>query len=202
MLSDGHHSTGKQVVVASATVLAILLALGAWWLLRQPALISPLVAARNEAPRKRPVAHRTALPSVPTTVVETPAKRGPAPLEYASDGVPFMPASGDDPHPKTYVHPHPITPAHLRIYRENNLLYQLNEAMDGREVSRLRGLIKVYRDEYPEDPHAMQGGYTLIADCIEFPGDPTTRASAQRYFSEEIASTLRRFVLRHCLSGR
>jgi len=109
-----------------------------------------------------------------------------------------MPAGPDDPHPNTFVHPHPITPAHKRIFRENALLYQLNEAMDGREPARLRGLLKEYRDEYPEDPHEMQEGYTLIADCIEHPSEQT-RTAARRYYDEEIASTLRRFVMRHCL---
>jgi hypothetical protein len=132
--------------------------------------------------------------------VAQPAKRKPRPLEYMSDGVPIMPVSSADEQPTGFAHPHPITSAHLRIYRENNLLYQLNEAMDGREVVRLRALLAVYREEYPEDPHEMQQGYELIADCIANPSDEV-RARATRYFKEEIASTLRRFVLRHCLDG-
>jgi hypothetical protein len=115
-----------------------------------------------------------------------------------SDGVPIMPPGPDDPHPNTFVHPHPITPQHKRIFRENAILYQLNEAMDGNEAPRLRGLLKQYTDEYPDDPHDMQKGYALIADCIEHPSEDT-RAAARRYYAEEIASTLRRFVMRHCL---
>jgi hypothetical protein len=109
-----------------------------------------------------------------------------------------MPAHDDDPRPNVPVHPHPITEAHKRIFRENALLYQLNEAMDGREPARLRGLLQEYLDEYPDDPHDMQQGYALIADCIERPSD-ATRAAARRYYDEETASTLRRFVMRHCL---
>ena len=115
-----------------------------------------------------------------------------------SDGVPIMPPGPDDPHPNTFVHPHPITPQHKRIFRENALLFQLNEAMDGNEAPRLRGLLKQYTDEYPDDPHDMQKGYALIADCIEHPS-ADTRAAARRYWDEETASTLRRFVMRHCL---
>ena len=132
--------------------------------------------------------------------VVPPAPPPPAALEYMGDGVPIMPARPDQPHPDLPMHPHPITAAHRRIYRENSLLYQLNEAMDGREVPRLRALLREYRDEYPEDPHTMQEGYALIADCLEHPSDDL-RARARRFFAEERASTLRRFVLRHCLDG-
>jgi hypothetical protein len=139
-------------------------------------------------------------PRSPPAPMEKPAAlpRKPAPLEYMSDGVPIMPAGPDDPHPERFVHPHPITPQHKRIFRENALLFQLNEAVDGKEAPRLRELLKQYRDEYPDDPQDMQKGYALIADCLEHPSEDT-RAAAQRFYDEEIASTLRRFVMRHCL---
>jgi hypothetical protein len=70
--------------------------------------------------------------------------------------------------------------------------------VDGKEAPRLRELLKQYRDEYPDDPQDMQKGYALIADCLEHPSEDT-RAAAQRFYDEEIASTLRRFVMRHCL---
>ena len=168
------------------------------------------LAVRSARPVAAPEAETVepeAIPAPPPPARPTPARAAapvltatatPAPLEYMDDGVPIMPAGPNDPHPNTFVHPHPITPKHQRIFRENGLLYQLNEAMDGKEVPRLRGLLAQYREEYPEDPHDMQKGYALIADCLEHPSDET-RAAAQRYYDEEIASTLRRFVMRHCL---
>lgn len=182
-----------------AVALLVVVALGAWLILRRGDRPSAPVAA--DEPTQAGKAPRPALPppARPRAKQETPDARKPRPLEYASDGVPYMPPGPDDPHPNTFAHPHPITPEHKRIFRENALLYQLNEAMDGRELSRLRGHLKEYREEYPDDPHDMQRGYALIADCIEHPEDKTIRAAAQRYFDQEIASTLRRFVLRHCL---
>jgi hypothetical protein len=109
-----------------------------------------------------------------------------------------MPAGPDDPRPDGPVHPHPITAKHLRIYRENALLGSLSDALDVRDVPKLRALLKAYRDEFPEDDNRLQGGYQAIADCLEQPG-PASRAAAQSYFDHELASTLRRFVKRHCL---
>jgi hypothetical protein len=47
-------------------------------------------------------------------------------------------------------------------------------------------------------------GYALIADCLDDPG-PASRIAGERYMKENRASTLRRFVERHCgrpLTGR
>jgi hypothetical protein len=93
---------------------------------------------------------------------------------------------------------HPITPEHRRIFRENNLIGDLNGAMDVMDVAGLRRLLQQYREEYPEDAHVLQDGYALIADCLERPG-PETRAVAQRYYDVERASGLRRYIRRHCL---
>jgi hypothetical protein len=185
-----------RVPFAAAIVVALVLAVGGWLILRRPHPAAP--QADDETVEE--VSPPPERPPLPPRTVEQPAVavRKPAPLEYMSDGVPIMPAGPDDPHPDTFVHPHPITPRHKRIFRENALLYQLNEAMDGKEAPRLRALLKQYRDEYPEDPQDMQKGYTLIADCLEHPSEDT-RAAAQRFYDEEIASTLRRFVMRHCL---
>ncbi len=189
-----------RLAIPLATLVAILIAVAVWSIFgKEAASPGEAGAERSAVPTVAPP-HRPSLPSLPArTAAADPANH---PLEYADDGVPYMPPGPNDPHPNTYVHPHPITPEHKRIFQENALLYQLNEAMDGKEVPRLRQLLKNYRDEYPEDPNQMQAGYALIADCLEHPGDATIRAAAQRYFKEEIASTLRRFVLRHCLEPR
>jgi hypothetical protein len=112
-----------------------------------------------------------------------------------------MPPGPDDPRPDAPVHPHPITPQHLRIFRENALLGQLDGAMDVKDAAGLRKLLQTYREEYPEDPQQLQSGYELIANCLDRPGE-ATRAAAQKYFDEERGSTLRRFVLRHCLESQ
>jgi len=94
--------------------------------------------------------------------------------------------------------PHPLTPQHQRIFRENNLIGDLNGAMDVNDAAGLRALLAQYREEYPEDAHVLQDGYGLIADCIERPGTET-RAAAQRYYDEQLDSGLRRYIRRHCL---
>jgi hypothetical protein len=103
--------------------------------------------------------------------------------------------------PPEPLHPHPITAAHARIYRENNLLGALNGALDVEDAPGLRRLLETYRDEYPEDSHALQAGYAIIADCLEHPGDGAS-AAARAYYETETASTLRRYVRRHCLERR
>jgi hypothetical protein len=177
------------------------LALVGWLMLRRtaPAEAPAPERVEEEAPPPPAPAVPAPAPAPPVTAAAPPSASPSRPaLEYMSDGVPLMPPGPDDPHPNTFVHPHPITPKHKRIFRENALLFQLNEAVDGREAPRLRELLRQYREEYPEDPHDMQKGYALIADCVEHPNDGT-RAAARAYYDEEIASTLRRFVHRHCL---
>ena len=97
------------------------------------------------------------------------------------------------------MHPHPVTPEHQRIFRENRLIQTLNDAMDSKDVPALRRALASYRSEYPEDANGLQTGYELIANCIEHGAE--YRAAAQRYFDEERGSSLRRFVRRHCLGG-
>jgi hypothetical protein len=105
------------------------------------------------------------------------------------------PAADDPPHP------HPITPQHERIYRENNLSFSLDGAVDAEDAPGIRRLLAVYREEFPEDSLVLQQGYEIIADCLERPGE-ATRAAAQRFYDTELASALRRHVRRHCLDKR
>jgi len=72
--------------------------------------------------------------------------------------------------------------------------------MDVADIAGLRRLLHEYREEYPEDAHVLQDGYALIADCLERL-DPQTRATAQRYYDEELDSGLRRYIRRHCLEA-
>ncbi len=109
-----------------------------------------------------------------------------------------MPPGANDPRPDGPVHPHPITPQHQRIYRENRLVGELNGAMDVKDVPALRKLLEEYRRDYPEDDNMLQDGYAVIADCLEHPGE-ATRAAATQWAETHRGSTLRRFVNRHCL---
>lgn len=162
-----------------------------------------LRSATRDEPR-RAVALEASQPArEPAVVIQAAVARGVAPtaqrphIELASDGLPILQANGDDTsrEPK---HPHPITPAHARIFRENELLASLNGAVDIASASALRALNQKYRAEYPEDDHAVQSGYDLITDCLE-QRNAATRARAEQYFREERGSVLRRYVKRHCL---
>ena len=123
------------------------------------------------------------------SVAETP--------NFSPDAVPIRPA-GSAEVDAVGMRPHPITPEHERIFRENNLIGELNGAMDVKDAAGLRRLLQQYRDEYPEDAHVLQDGYELIASCLEHPG-PQARAAAQRYYDTELDSGLRRYIRRNCL---
>lgn len=128
-----------------------------------------------------------------------PPREQTAPVKPLPEAVPIRPAAADEVN-AIGVQPHPITPEHQRIFRENNLIGDLNGAMDVGDVAGLRKLLQQYRTEYPEDAHVLQDGYELIANCLERLS-PETRAIAQRYYDEELDSGLRRYIRRHCLEA-
>jgi hypothetical protein len=167
--------------------LAALLALGiaAWWMLRTP-------ATPPEAPHSAVAAN--AAPAAPAPA----PKRDTTPASFF-DGVPIRPAGSADVDARGMV-PHPITPTHERIFHENNLIGDLNGAMEVKDAAGLRRLLKQYRDEYPEDAHVLQDGYQLVANCLDQPGRET-HAVAQRYYDEQLDSGLRRYIRRYCLEA-
>jgi hypothetical protein len=180
----------RRWVVSSALLLAASI-LG-WWLLFRtltaperpaPASVAPQapVSFANPAPPPQPP-----LQSQPETVA----------VDFV-DGAPVRPAGSAEVDAEGML-PHPITPQHERIFHENNLIGDLNGAMDAKDAEGLRRLLQQYRDEYPEDSHVLQQGYAIIADCLERPG-AETRAVAQRYYDEELDSGLRRYIRRSCL---
>ena len=111
---------------------------------------------------------------------------------------PMVQAANVDPLPADARQPHPITPAHIRIQRENNLIGALNGAMDAQDAAGMRKLVDEYRDEFPEDANDLQKGYEVIADCLDHPGAASSTAG-QRYYDQARGSILRRFVARNCL---
>jgi hypothetical protein len=124
-----------------------------------------------------------------------------APLEAAAPAAPQPQVATEqaaDPEPNRDLHPHPLTPERNRLQRELQLVAALNDAMDVHDVPAMRRLIALYMEHDPTDEHRMQAGYAAIADCLQYPGDPS-RARAQRYYDTERASTLRRYVRRNCL---
>ena len=127
-----------------------------------------------------------------------PAPLRPGQLVLAANAAANPRSSPSEALPTELPHPHPITPQHERIYRENHLTFELDGAVDVEDVAGIRRLLATYRQEFPEDSLVLQAGYEIIADCLETPG-ATTRAAAQRFYDTELASALRRHVRRHCL---
>jgi hypothetical protein len=158
---------------------------GALWPAPVPPEPEPLTAA--------PVAPATE-PASP--LAPTPIHAQTAPVNFY-EGVPIRPAGSAEVNAVGML-PHPLTAEHKRIFRENNLIGDLNGAMDVKDAAGLRALLQQYREEYPEDAHVLADGYELIANCLERPG-LETRAAAQRYYDEQLDSGLRRYIRRHCL---
>jgi len=171
-----------------------------WAIALVVALALGFAAGLRDEPPPEPVP-RSAPELAARAPVPTSAERAPATITVAGDGLPLMPHDPRDPVAPGPVHPHPITSAHSRIYRENNLLGLLNGAMDVKDAAGMRRLLERYREDYPEDANELQEGYALIADCLEHP-DEATIGRARRYHAEETASSLRRYVRRHCFERR
>jgi hypothetical protein len=166
-------------------VASLVLAGAAWWLHPVPAPPEAVLEPAEEGSAQI------------APVLVSPPPRETTPAQFTSEGVPIRPEGSAEVDARGMV-PHPLTPQHQRIFRENNLIGDLNGAMDVKDAAGLRALLTQYREEYPEDAHVLQDGYALIADCLERPG-PETRATAQRYYDEQLDSGLRRYIRRHCL---
>jgi hypothetical protein len=95
---------------------------------------------------------------------------------------------------------HPMDQARMRINDENRIIQRANDAMDNKDPARLREVLAAYREFDPSDESRLQNGYAVIADCLE-DQSPAARAAGERFIAEERASTLRRFVRRHCASN-
>lgn len=96
--------------------------------------------------------------------------------------------------------PHPMDEAHARIDAENRLIQRLNDAMSFRKVREMREMLDEYRKLDPTDVDANQAGYTVIADCIEHPGE-VSLAAARQFYDRQRHSSLRRFVRRICFEN-
>ena len=166
--------------------MAALLAAGAfaWWALG-PSATPP------DLPGPAAVAAEATEPLVTVTKPQAATE----PVAFYK-GQPVRPAgSGDVEHTEGML-PHAITPTHERIYRENQLIGNLNGAMDVKDTAGLRELLEQYRDEYPEDAHVLADGYELIANCLEHPGAETRAAftSNPSRFSAPVSSPMTQFA--------
>jgi hypothetical protein len=119
------------------------------------------------------------------------------PDEIMADGVKVMGPGNSDSTANGPRHPHPLTPEHESLFRENRIIASLNGAMDVGDFNAMRKMNREYGTEYPEST-ALQEGYDIIADCIE-QESPRRRARAEHYYDEKRASTVRRYVRRYCL---
>jgi hypothetical protein len=171
-------------------------------------------AALSVASSDRPDTARHAVSAPVAPLRSNVAVRDHAPVSavhasVASGAGELGPAQAEAHEPGT--HPHPISAAHQRIFRENNLIGALNLAVDLEDAIELRELLAQYRAEYPEDEHRLQVGYALIAECLErldaatpgsapaLRGGASLRERAQRFWDTEIRSQTRRYVRRYCL---
>ena len=138
----------------------------------------------------------------PAHLVSThePTRQAPLPPHELDDEPPQpapLPTHELDDEPRR---PHPITREHLRIFEENNRIAALNGAMDQGDFAALRRMNAEYRRDYPEDAHVLVEGYDLIADCLEQRTAPVL-AAARAFWERERASSLRRYVRRHCFDS-
>jgi hypothetical protein len=86
----------------------------------------------------------------------------------------------------------------VRIQRENQLIQQLNDALDLRDSAKLRELVARYREQGFEDVDKLADGYEIVANCIDHPG-AASRGAAQAFYDRERGSILRRYIRRVCL---
>lgn len=181
-MASAHSLRRFRAPLVGLAALALLTLLAAW-----------LLRASAPPPEIPDARHETATP--PPAALRAPAET--IAVDYSPDGVPIHPPGNANIDAQGML-PHPITPTHERIFHENNLIGDLNGAMDVKDAPGLRRLLAQYRNDFPEDAHVLQDGYELIANCLERPG-PETRNVAQRYYDEQLDSGLRRYIRRYCL---
>jgi hypothetical protein len=190
---SGTGRSRQRLVVLVGTLLVCLAAI---WYFAPGGGDQPPAPVADDTPAEAPVA--AAPPAVPRPAPPPAAVKPPAPAPdevITSDGIPIAPPRGEVIGP---AHPHPITPQHQRLFAENRLIGALDGAMEVKDVPAMRRFLEQYRREYPEDDQESQDGYAIIADCIEHPG-PANRAAAEHWIDLHNGSTVKRFVVRHCL---
>jgi hypothetical protein len=96
--------------------------------------------------------------------------------------------------------PHPITPDHLRLYRDADLLRAADAAIRAGRFDDARGLLAQHRRELSGMSAREEEGLLLLADCAERRSAHSV-ARVQRFYDEHTDSTLRRRLRRGCLEA-
>jgi len=138
--------------------------------------------------------------TAPPTPVEATALAVQAPTAVPADPYAGMYAGpGPDDPAGPGMLPHPITPEHVRLYRDVELLDSAWRAMERRDFERARSLLREHASEYASKGYDdINDGLTLLADCMEHPST-STRERAQRFYEQRTSSTTRRRIRKHCL---
>ena len=184
----------RRVFVIRAGLM-LLLGFALWWAFRETKTSAPPEPIPAIEPARTP-SPTPVLPAATSSPVPSPARS--VAHAIANDSIAIRGPGPIDDSDAELRPSHPITPAHERIYKENNMIGAMNAAMDLGNVEELRRLNREYREQYPEDSHLMQAGYDIIADCMERRTE-ANRIAAQRFYDTQIASTLRRYIRMHCL---
>lgn len=173
--------------VLGLLALAVASAGAAWWALApEPGPVLP-TAVHAPTPRR----------SVPRS---TPARRALDPVlaSRAAAFEEFEPSEVTEPRDERGHAPHPITPQHLRNYRQTELLHDAWAAIKMHDFATGRQIVATHRTDYPGQWEDMNEGLEVVADCMQSPG-PDTVARARRFYRERTASMMRKRIRRFCL---
>ena len=175
--------TAPKYVRISALA-AALLAIGgtSLWFARRSASDTTATADRSETEETEPA-------GVATASTPTPPSEGHAAADEADHH--------EDEH-KPGDPSHPITPELLKVYRENNFLHTIDNAIMVKDYAAVRRMNAEYKKEFPNDSQASQEAYEMIADCLE-EKTPERVARAREFWERRRSSRARRDLRRSCL---
>jgi hypothetical protein len=94
--------------------------------------------------------------------------------------------------------PHPVTPEHLRLYRDVDLLRAAEAAIRTGRYDEARALVAQHRRELHGMSAPEEEGLLLLADCAE-QRSPDNVARVRRFYDQHTDSMLRRRLRRSCL---
>lgn len=183
------------------SIAVAVLALGSvgLWFAFAPSVKSAERSQPEESTVARAPAQQTFVRAAAPAEARAPAVHTGPPAAVMKPRTRVVGPSPSDPHEPGML-PHPLDEAHERIQAENALIQALNDAMSFRNIDEMRAMLVEYRELDPNDVDALQLGYEVIADCIEFPGDASLTA-AREFYATERHSPLRRFVRRICFEN-
>ena len=185
---------GRGAAVLFAFALAALLV---WLFTRDRGARGALQPAAQPEPQALAFATRAVSPAAESARAPTTHE---APTAVPADPYQGMYAGpGPDDPAGPGMLPHPITPEHIRIYRDVELLDGAWQALKRKDFAQARVLLRQHASEYGSRGYDdLNDGLSLLAACMERPSSET-RQAAQRFYDEQTASTARKRIRRHCL---